>query len=81
MAGPCRRHLYGRGANADATMMWHLSIGAVGPNRTTVFSNSLPVFFLDESLHLDHVVGAGLVCAGITLVVARGPTTNVDAQD
>ena len=71
-----------------ATMMWNLSIGAVGPNRATAFTNLLPVFgiglavfFLDESLHLYHVVGALLVCAGITLVVARRPTTNVDEQD
>ena len=59
-----------------ATTMWNMSVGVVGPNRATIFTNLLPVFgtalavtFLHESLQLYHIVGGLLVCAGITLVV------------
>jgi drug/metabolite transporter (DMT)-like permease len=61
-----------------ATTMWNIGVGAVGPNRATIFTNLLPLFgpalailFLDESLRTYHIVGGVLVCAGITLVVRR----------
>ena len=59
-----------------ATTMWNISVGRVGPSRASVFINLLPIFgvgfavvLLGESLHLYHVIGGLLVCAGITLVV------------
>jgi drug/metabolite transporter (DMT)-like permease len=62
-----------------ATTMWNMSVGAVGPNRATIFTNLIPLFgialavlLLNESLHVYHIVGVALVCAGITLVVKRG---------
>jgi drug/metabolite transporter (DMT)-like permease len=65
-----------------ATTMWNISVGAVGPNRATAFTNLLPVFgialavvLLGESLHAYHIVGGLLVCAGISLVVRGDPTT------
>lgn len=35
-----------------ATMMWNLSIGAVGPNRATAFTNLLPVFGIGLAVFL-----------------------------
>jgi len=61
-----------------ATTMWNMSVGAVGPNRATIFTNLIPLFgialavlLLNESLYAYHIVGVALVCAGITLVVKR----------
>lgn len=65
-----------------ATIMWNVSVGVVGPNRATIFTNLLPIFgialavlFLSESLRAHHVIGGALVCAGITLVVKRDART------
>ena len=65
-----------------ATIMWNVSVGIVGPNRATIFTNLLPIFgialavlFLSESLRAYHVIGGVLVCAGITLVVQRDART------
>ena len=59
-----------------ATIMWNLSVGVVGPNRATIFTNLLPLFgvtlavvFLDEVVRSYHIIGGLLVCCGITLVV------------
>jgi drug/metabolite transporter (DMT)-like permease len=59
-----------------ATTMWNVSVGAVGANKASVFINLLPVFgtllavaLLGERLHIYHLVGGVLVCAGITMVV------------
>jgi len=59
-----------------ATIMWNISVGVVGPNRATIFTNLLPLFgitlavsFLNEALRSYHIIGGMLVCAGITLVV------------
>lgn len=61
-----------------ATTMWNASIGAVGPNRASIFLNLLPVFgilfgvlLLDEQLYGYHVIGGIFVCLGISLMVAR----------
>ena len=65
-----------------ATIMWNVSVGVVGPNRATIFTNLLPLFgvtlavlFLNETVHGYHIIGGVLVCCGITLVVKRNATT------
>ncbi|MEM7466752.1 MAG: DMT family transporter [Pseudomonadota bacterium] len=61
-----------------ATTMWNASIGAVGPNKATIFLNLLPVFgvllgvlLLGETLYHYHIIGGLFVCAGISLMVRR----------
>ena len=61
-----------------ATTMWNAALGVVGPNKATIFMNLLPIFgillgvaLLDELLFRYHLVGAALVCAGISLMVKR----------
>ena len=63
-----------------ATSMWNISIGVVGPNRATIFTNLLPLFgimlavlFLHEAPQAHHLFGGVLICVGITLVVKRDP--------
>ena len=59
-----------------ATTMWNMSVGAIGANRASAFINLLPIFgtalavlLLGEQFYSYHLIGGGLVCAGITLVV------------
>lgn len=59
-----------------ATTMWNIAMGVVGPSRASIFLNLLPLFgtglavtLLDESLHAYHLVGALLICVGVSLVV------------
>ena len=59
-----------------ATTMWNISVGRVGAKQASIFLNLLPLFgiglavsFLGETLHHYHVVGALLICTGITAVV------------
>ena len=61
-----------------ATTMWNAALGVVGPNKATIFMNLLPIFgillgvvLLDETLFRYHLVGAVLVCIGISLMVKR----------
>ena len=59
-----------------ATTMWNISVGRVGAKQASIFLNLLPLFgiglavsFLGETLHNYHLVGALLICTGITAVV------------
>lgn len=59
-----------------ATFAWTLAIRAVGPNRTAIFVNLIPVsgaalamVFLGERLYVYHVIGAAFVFAGIYLAL------------
>jgi drug/metabolite transporter (DMT)-like permease len=61
-----------------ATVGWNLAIRAVGPNRTAIFVNLIPVsgaalamIFLGERLYSYHLIGAAFVFAGIYLSVRR----------
>jgi drug/metabolite transporter (DMT)-like permease len=61
-----------------AVYFWNLSIRSVGASRAGMFVNLIPVFgalfaisFLGERLYVFHVVGAGLVFAGIFLAIRR----------
>ena len=64
------------GATLIAIYFWSAAIRSVGANRAAVFLNLIPVFgaalavgFLGERLFAYHLAGAGLVIAGIFLVV------------
>lgn len=55
--------------------IWNVSIKSVGPARSAIFLNLIPVFgaalaiaFLGERLFFFHVAGAGMVAIGIYLV-------------
>jgi len=61
-----------------ATFSWNLAIRSVGPNRTAIFVNLIPIsgaalamIFLGERLYAYHLVGAVFVFAGIFLAVRR----------
>lgn len=67
------------GATLIAVYFWSAAIRCVGANRAAVFLNLIPVFgvalavgFLGERLFAYHLAGAGLVIAGIFLVVRPG---------
>jgi drug/metabolite transporter (DMT)-like permease len=61
-----------------ATFGWNLAIRSVGPNRTAIFVNLIPIsgaalamIFLGERLHAYHLIGAAFVLSGIYLAVRR----------
>ena len=61
-----------------AIYFWTIAIRALGANRTAIFINLIPVFgvafafvFLGERLFAYHLLGAGLVFAGILLGARR----------
>ena len=61
-----------------ATICWNLAIRSVGPNRTAIFVNVIPIsgatlamVFLGERLYPYHIVGAAFVLAGIYLAIRR----------
>jgi drug/metabolite transporter (DMT)-like permease len=61
-----------------ATVSWNLAIRAIGPNRTAIFVNLIPisgavlaVSFLGERLYAYHLIGAAFVLTGIWLAVRR----------
>jgi drug/metabolite transporter (DMT)-like permease len=61
-----------------ATVSWNTSIRSIGPNRTAIFVNLIPVsgaalavVFLDERLYTYHIIGALFVIVGIYLAVRR----------
>jgi len=61
-----------------ATFSWNVAIRAIGPNRSAIFVNLIPisgaalaVIFLDERLHAYHLLGAAFVLAGIYLAIRR----------
>ena len=67
------------GATLIAVYFWSAAIRTLGANRTAIFVNLIPVFgaalavgFLGERLFAYHLIGAGLVVAGIFLAVRRG---------
>jgi drug/metabolite transporter (DMT)-like permease len=61
-----------------ATLAWNAANIAVGPNRTAIFVNLIPVsgavlamIFLGERLFTYHLIGAAFVFVGIYLAVRR----------
>ncbi|MSP84035.1 MAG: DMT family transporter [Alphaproteobacteria bacterium] len=62
-----------------ATLAWNHGVAVLGPTRASmflhlvlVFGVGLAVLVLGETLEPHHLVGAGLILAGITLTSARG---------
>ena len=73
----------GFGVSTVAVFMWNTALRAIGPHRTNIFANLIPIFgaglaiiFLGERLFLFHLAGAILVAIGIALVILgrRKPT-------
>jgi len=68
-----------------SVFLWNAGVRSVGPNRASIFLNLVPVFgaalavvTLGERLHLFHLAGAVLVCAGISMVILfkrKSPTS------
>jgi drug/metabolite transporter (DMT)-like permease len=61
-----------------ATVAWNLAIRTVGPNRSAIFVNLIPISgaalamgFLGERLYVYHLIGAAFVLTGIWLAVRR----------
>jgi len=61
-----------------ATVSWNLAIRAIGPNRSAIFVNLIPISgaalamgFLGERLYGYHLIGAAFVLTGIWLAVRR----------
>ena len=61
-----------------AIFFWNIAVRALGPNRTAIFINLIPIFgvafaivLLGERLFAYHLLGAGLVFSGILLGLRR----------
>jgi drug/metabolite transporter (DMT)-like permease len=61
-----------------ATICWNMAIRSIGPNRTAIFVNVIPIsgatlamVFLGERLYAYHIVGAAFVLTGIYLAIRR----------
>ena len=61
-----------------AMYFWNLSVRSLGPNRTAIFINLIPIFgavcaivFLGERLFPYHLLGAAFVFSGVLLGVRR----------
>jgi drug/metabolite transporter (DMT)-like permease len=61
-----------------ATTAWNVALRSVGPNRTAIFVNLIPIagatmamLFLGERLLAYHFIGAALVLVGIWFAVSR----------
>ncbi len=62
--------------SVGSILIWNACIRAIGPNRTSIFINLVPIFgivlaiiFLGESLYFYHLAGGGMVFMGILLVI------------
>jgi drug/metabolite transporter (DMT)-like permease len=58
------------------TYFWSIAVSIIGVNRSAIFVNLIPVFgailaiiFLNEKLHLFHIIGALMIFFGILLVI------------
>jgi len=68
-----------------ATVSWNLAIRSIGPNRSAIFVNLIPIsgaalamIFLKERLYLYHLVGGAFVLVGIWLAIRHPrPTSSV----
>lgn len=61
-----------------AFVFWNHGVKQVGPNQASLFLHLMPVFgalmsmaFLDERLYFFHLIGIGLIFAGIYFTTAR----------
>lgn len=61
-----------------ATVSWNLAIRSIGPNRSAIFVNLIPIsgaalamIFLKERLYAYHLIGAAFVFVGIYLAIRR----------
>lgn len=68
-------------ASILAYFCWNYGVAAVGPNRAGFTLHLLPAFgtilaiiFLNETLHLYHVIGIGTILVGVLLATSARPT-------
>jgi len=61
-----------------ATVSWNLAIRSIGPNKSAIFVNLIPIsgaalamIFLGERLYAYHLIGVAFVFAGIYLAIRR----------
>ncbi|MEE2998393.1 MAG: DMT family transporter [Pseudomonadota bacterium] len=69
-------------------MVGSSAVSIVGVNRSAIFVNLIPVFgaalsitFLNEQLHLYHIVGASMICSRILLVVKGHKSKSSSVRD
>jgi len=65
-------------------VFWNQAVGEAGPNRAGAFLHLMPAFgsilavlLLGESFRLYHLLGIGLILAGVTLAGTPAPTARV----
>lgn len=68
-----------------ATVSWNLAIRSIGPNKSAIFVNLIPIsgaalamVFLDERLFAYHLIGAAFVFVGIYLAIRRSRLSRAD---
>ncbi|WP_164988937.1 DMT family transporter [Fictibacillus sp. S7] len=74
-------------ATALCTSWWNMAISEIGPSKTTLFLNVMPIsslffaaLFLNEKIHLYHALALLLIVAGIYLGLSRQKGTGLPAK-
>lgn len=69
-----------------APLVWMLAVQMIGPNRTSIFMNLMPVFtaiiayiWLDEAWTVYHSIGGAIILLGI-LLAQKKPQTHIKAS-
>ena len=70
------------GTSVVAYLCWNAAIGILGPSRTSLFSNLIPIFssieavlILGEQITLVHLISGAMVITGLLLANIRKRTT------
>lgn len=70
-----------------APFVWMSAVKHLGAGRTAIFMNLIPIMtavvaaiFLDEALHIYHLVGGGMTIAGIILVQRKPAASKAKAK-
>ncbi|ALD02145.1 multidrug DMT transporter [Acinetobacter sp. TTH0-4] len=69
-----------------APLVWMLAVQMIGPNRTSIFMNLMPVFtaiiayiWLNEAWTVYHSIGGAIILLGI-LLAQKKPQTHINAS-
>ena len=69
-----------------APLVWMLAVQMIGPNRTSIFMNLMPVFtaiiayiWLNEAWTVYHSIGGAIILLGI-LLAQKKPQTHIKAS-
>ncbi|MGF7055196.1 drug/metabolite transporter (DMT)-like permease [Bosea sp. OAE752] len=67
-----------------APFFWMSAVKHLGAGKTAIFMNLVPILtavvaalFLDEALHIYHVLGGGITIAGIVLFQRKPPASTL----